>query len=243
MHDHLRVGRLGGVGVTQPSAVADDRAAQPGDAQAPATNVRRVNVVVPQLAVARIPKPVPVVMKLRTSQWNHRCRPHPEVVIDASGNFAMSGSADGIPPAIDNAPGQLHVAEFAVVNVFDGPGQRAVGTVLRSTLADAVQFARGPHDPAAFADVVADRFLDIDVLAGLHAPDGDQGVPVVGRGRGDDVDRLIVHDAAQVLFIPGGLALLVFDVFHRPADHGLVAVANGRDDAAVLGGEAADVCT
>ena len=53
---------------------------------------------------------------------------------------------------------------------------------------------------AAFADVVADRLLDVDVLARLHRPDGGQRVPVVRRGDADDVDRCVVfHDAAQVL--------------------------------------------
>ena len=41
------------------------------------------------------------------------------------------------------------------------------------------------HAPA-FADVVADRLFDIDVLAGLHGPDGGQGVPVVRRGDADE---------------------------------------------------------
>src|SRR2546421_7179770 len=139
MNDHLRVGCLRGVGVTKASSVAEDSAAQSCDAEAPAANVRRVDVVVPQLAVAGVPEPVPIIMKLRTRKWNHRCRPQPEVVIHARRNFAMSGSADGIAPPIDNAPGQLHVAEFAVVNVFDGLRQRAVRTVLRSALADAAQ--------------------------------------------------------------------------------------------------------
>src|SRR5439155_14577254 len=181
VNDELRVGCLRGVGVTKTSSVADDSAAQSCDAEAPATNVRRVDVVVPQLAVARVPEPVPIIMKLWTREWNHRCRPHPEVVIDARGNFTMSGSADGLAPPIDKAAGQFHVAEFAVVNVLDGLGQRAVGTVLRSALADAAQLARHLHDPAAFADIVADRLLDIDILARLHGPDGGQRVPVVRR--------------------------------------------------------------
>ena len=43
------------------------------------------------------------------------------------------------------------------------------------------------HAPA-FTNVVADRFLNVDVLAVLHGPDCGQGVPVVRRGDGHDVD-------------------------------------------------------
>src|SRR5437867_6714341 len=160
MNDHLRIRRFPGVRVTETSAVADHGAAQPRDAKAPTANIRRVNVVVPQLAVARVPEPVPVVMKLRPRQRNHRRRSGPEVVIHARGDFTLTGSANGTTPAIDNAARQFHVAELAVVDVFDGLSQRAIGAVLRSALADAAQLARHLHDAAAFADVVADRFLD-----------------------------------------------------------------------------------
>src|SRR5439155_305980 len=86
MNDDLGVGRLAGVGVTETSAVADDGPAQAGDAQTPAANIRRVNIVVPQLAVARVPEPVPVVMKLRPRQLIHRRGTGPRFVI---GNHAQ----------------------------------------------------------------------------------------------------------------------------------------------------------
>src|SRR5260370_37962950 len=44
--DHLGVRRLRGVRITETPAVTDDGAAQPADAEAPAANIRRVNVVV-----------------------------------------------------------------------------------------------------------------------------------------------------------------------------------------------------
>src|SRR5207237_9936753 len=142
--------------------------------------------------------------------------------------------ADARPQLVAERPGQLDLAELAGLQESNRLAQGAAAAALRAGLADLVVLLGRLDDAPPFADVVTDRLFDIDVLAGLHAPDGDQGEPVVGRGGGDDVDRLIVHDAAQVMFIPGSLALLVFDVFDRPADHGLVAVANGRDDAAVL---------
>ena len=91
-------------------------------------------------------------------------------------------------------------------------------------------------DPPPFADVVADRLLDVDVFAGLQSPDGRQGVPVIGRGDADDVDGLVVQDAANVLLILGRLALGLLRRRHRSADHCLIAVADRGDDAIVLAG-------
>ncbi len=82
---------------------------------------------------------------------------------------------------------------------FDGLGQSAVGTVLRPALADAAQFARHLHDPAALAQVVADWFLDIDILARLHGPDRRQGVPMVRRRDEHRGDGLVIKNHAQVL--------------------------------------------
>ena len=111
----------------------------------------------------------------------------------------MPGPADGAAPLVDDAAGQLHLAELAVADVLDGLDPRAAGAALRPGLADPAVLAGRLDDPPAFADVVADRLLDVDVLAGLHGPDRGQGVPVVGRGDGDDVDGLVVEHGPQVL--------------------------------------------
>ena len=51
----------------------------------------------------------------------------------------------------------------------------------------------------ALEDVVADRLLDVDVLARLAGPDRRQRVPVVRRGDRDGVDLVVVEDPAEVL--------------------------------------------
>src|SRR5262249_24040158 len=96
-------------------------------------------------------------------------------------------------------------------------------------------------DAPALGDVVADRLLDVDVLAVLHGPDGREGVPVVRRGDGDDVDGLVVHDPAQVLLVLGSLALRLLYGVHGAGDDVLVHVADGDDLAVVLVGEAPNV--
>src|SRR5439155_24758797 len=107
--------------------------------------------------------------------------------------------------------------------------------------ADPIVVPRGLDDAPAFADVVADRLLDVDVLAGLNGPDGRQRVPVIGRGDADDVDVAVFHDAAQILDELRPLTLRPFGSFHGPAGHGGVAVANVGDDAVVVAGETIDM--
>ena len=78
---------------------------------------------------------------------------------------------------------------------------------------------------------MADRLLDVDVFAGLHRPDGGQGVPVIRRGDGDGINRFVVEYLAEVLFELGGLVLLLFGKGHSRANDRLVSVANGGDEA------------
>src|SRR5262249_12079864 len=79
------------------------------------------------------------------------------------------------------------------------------------------------------------------VLAVLHGPDGGQGVPVVGRGDGDDVDVLVLDDLADVLDVFRLLALAFGGNLHRRADDRRVGVADGGHDAVVFAGVGPDV--
>src|SRR5438445_529307 len=116
-----------------------------------------------------------------------------------------------------------------------------IAPALRSGLADALVTFSSLDDAPAFADVVADRLLNVDMLAGLETPDGRQGVPVVGGRDADNVDRLVVEDAADVLLVLRGLVLGPFGGRHRLADHRLIAIADGGDNAIVLAGIATDI--
>ena len=70
----------------------------------------------------------------------------------------------------------------------------ALGAVLH----DAAVFPGGLDDLAAFPESQGQRLLDVGVLAGLHRPDGAEGVPVGGRGVNDGVDRLVFDHPPHV---------------------------------------------
>ena len=59
------------------------------------------------------------------------------------------------------------------------------GTVAVSLL---LAFGRGFHEQAAFADVVRDGLLDVDMLACFARQDGCRRVPVVGGGNNDGIE-------------------------------------------------------
>src|SRR5882672_2928144 len=82
-HTNLCVRCLRCIRVPKTSSETDDSAAKSRYPEAPAANIERVNVVVAQLAVSRVPEPMPVVMKLGTRERIHRGWASPKVVIDA----------------------------------------------------------------------------------------------------------------------------------------------------------------
>src|SRR5688572_5975549 len=176
---NLRVGSLASVDVAQAPAVADYRASQTRHAQAPAANVERVHVVVSQLAVARVPHPVPVVMQLGTGQGTEGRRAEKEVVIDGGRHFVCARRADRGTAAVDDAPRELHFPQFALPHVFHGRSVGAAGAVLMPALTDATGLPRNLHHPPAFANVVAHRLFNINIFAGLHSPNGCQSVPMI----------------------------------------------------------------
>ncbi len=99
-------------------------------------------------------------------------------------------------------------------------------------------YLRGLDNPPAFADVVADRLFNVHVLAGLNGPDGAQGVPVIGRGCADDVDRLVVEDFPHVADELWLVAVLLGVRVYLLLSYCLVGVADVRHFHAVAVAEA-----
>ena len=197
--DHLRVGGLARVFVAEPPADAEHRVSQAFQPHHPPADINVVDIVIPQLAVARIPVPVPVVMECRAREGDVGRGPHEEVVVDLPGHLVHPSGADAAAITVDDAPRERHVAELPGADELAGRGQGAVGAVLGPRLAEAAGLLRHLDDAPTLADVVADRFLDIDMLPGLHGPDRRQRMPMIRRRDGDGVHGLVVEDGAQVL--------------------------------------------
>src|SRR5581483_9241665 len=144
-----------------------------------------VHALVADVAVAVVPGPVPVVVQVAAAQrLLARRRAAPQVVVEAAGDLAAVGAglADGAARLVAQAARHQEPAEAAGVDQGHDVGPAAAAAALRAVLHDDVVPPRRLDGDAPLLDVVAARLLDVDVLAGLGAPDGHQGVPVVRRG-------------------------------------------------------------
>src|ERR1039458_5568521 len=141
-------------------------------AQSPTREVERVDAVVAKFAGAPIPEPMPVVMDDIILEWPFGRGPLPQGIIEPlrhGGRFAVAdrGAVIGVPPT-----GKAHPAKLASVQGVDGLNHPRPTAALVAHLHDALVFARSGHHEFALAQVVAARFLDIDMLAGGAGKDG-----------------------------------------------------------------------
>ena len=104
-----------------------------------------------------------------------------------------------------------------------------VHAALGAGLDDPVVLPRRVDGLPSLGNVVADRLLDVNILARLAGPDGRERVPVVGRGDRDGVDLGVVEDPAEVLDVLRLGAIDGLDDLGGRADDVLVDVADGGD--------------
>jgi hypothetical protein len=85
-----------------------------------------------------------------------------------------------------------------------------VGEALVAHLGRDLIFDRGLLQEARFPDGAGERLFDVDVLAALHAGEGDGGVHEIGHADGDGVDilALFLQHHAEVFVLGSLLELL-----------------------------------
>src|SRR5262245_34454154 len=104
----------------------------------PPQNIDQMDTVVPQLPVPEIPKPVPVVVNEILVVRLHRSRPDPQIPIQPRRRFLRLLKSDRIAIPWKEEVGLIHVADFAVVDEFDGPPEAAPPAPLRASSGDAL---------------------------------------------------------------------------------------------------------
>ena len=197
----LRVGCLTDVPEFETAPVAEHAFSQPVDTESPATDVNGVHVAVSNLAAARLPHPVPVVVEFGTGELAQGRGPSPERGVAPGRCGALHRPANGGAAAVKDAPGEFHLTQLSLVHVPDGLRQPAPRAVLGARLTDSVQLPGNLHHPASLRHVVAHRLFHVDILASLHRPDRSEGVPMVGRRHKDDVHGFVLKNPAHVLHL------------------------------------------
>jgi hypothetical protein len=117
--------------------------------------------------------------------------------VHAGRHLGVRRNANRIPGPIDHGLAHVDGAKSAIAHELDSFGQQPTAACLRAHLHDPIAPARRLDHPPAFDDVVADGFLDVDILAGLAGQDGHQRVPVVGRRDRHRIDVAVVERAGS----------------------------------------------
>src|SRR5262245_57334714 len=130
-----------------------------------------MHALVAEVAVASGPHPVPIVMQLFPHQRALGRGAAPEIVINVSGNgCGRADFADARPCLVAKASGANNLAQVPLARPLNGLLDSATGTGLRAGLHDAVVFPRRGYELPPLPNVVGDRLLHIDILAGLNGP-------------------------------------------------------------------------
>ena len=93
----------------------------------------------------------------------------------------------------------LNLADHAVAHQFARHAKFLHGALHGAGLQDAFVGRHGLENFDGFVDVVRQRLLAIDILAGAQRGECRNGVPVVGRGDADGVDVLAGDEIAEIV--------------------------------------------
>ena len=194
-----RVRRLAGVAPCEPATERADGQRVRRIFESPSHQVELVRALVADVAVAGVPDPVPVVVELVSHDRKVGGRAEPQIVVNAlRRRQRLLSQPYPRPVPVAKASHGNDLPDVAFVQVLvEGP-QARVRTVLKTGTDDAAVLAGRLDHLAPLPDVVRHGLLDVDVLARLTGPYGQEGVPVVGGRRHDDVNVAAVHDAPHV---------------------------------------------
>ena len=115
------------------------------------------------------------------------------------GSIFSAGRSQGTAGIAETALHALDLADAAVEHQFAGHAELLHGALHGAGLQDAVVGIDGPQDFDRLVDVVRQRLFAIDVLAGPQGGQGDEGMPMVGRGDAHGVDVVAADDLAEVV--------------------------------------------
>ena len=174
--------------------------------------VDAMDAIVPQVACAVIEQPPPVPPHHARAEGTFGGGALPEVIVETGGGVAGPGElhlaiAVGLPRLAEDDPPQRPAAD-----VFRRLAENGGRPHLRPHLDHAVGLAGGGDRPLPLDQVVAGGLFDVDILVGQAAVNGEQGMPVIGRGDHQHVDGGVVEECAivvdQLRLVPGFLGQL-----------------------------------
>src|SRR5438477_339640 len=139
--------------------------------QDPTGDVHLVNALVAQIAVARRPHPMPVIVEAFAHERFFGSRTTPQIVINVCGDRLRSIDLANAGAALVTEPTRAEdFSDVAFAQPGDALGDPGAGTGLGTGLHDAAILARRLDELPALPDVVRNWLLDIDIFSRLDRP-------------------------------------------------------------------------
>src|SRR5215813_14000778 len=127
-----------------------------------------------------------------------RRRSFPQLVVERLGWIDGPAAANGGTIVAVIRLRQIDATDRALAQFVHCGDDAGPAAALVAHLHASLMLASGLHQQFALARVVAARLLDVDVFAGRAAEDGGGSVPVIAGGNDEDIDLLVVEDAAEI---------------------------------------------
>ncbi len=208
-----------------------------------------MHAVVAHVAGSEVIPPRPTVVDSIGAIGNHRGRPDPVVVIEAGRWSGVLPASNRTAPLDVPAFGDHHVTDDPVAQQLHGVDHHRGAAALSAVLHQCLIASGCLDQQPPLADVVRDRLLDVDVLAGIAGQDRGDRVPMIGRGDHDRIDGLVIQHPPQIgnrsvrrnlkRFSRGGSAVVIdvadvgdFDVRCLAEQSGVVIAAASAADQA-----------
>ena len=148
--------------------------------QEPSRQINGVDTHVHEIAVARIPSPMPIIVELIPLQRNHRRGATKQIVIQPIGIPGRLLNQRS-PCLVTHALNPLNTPQLAGADVVGDLVSITIGTELRPGLHNTVIAGGRFHHFTPFRDRATDRFFDVNILTGFTGPNGGQRMPMGGR--------------------------------------------------------------
>src|SRR4030095_9852595 len=88
--------------------------------QAPACDVDFMNRLIADFAVARIPNPMPVVVKTILGERLQRRRSSPQVIVNAGGHCVLGGMTNSAAPLVTQGSRQINITNYTIAKALNG---------------------------------------------------------------------------------------------------------------------------
>src|SRR5262249_35469556 len=140
-------------------------------AQSPSRDSGFVHTLIPDITVAGVPEPVPIIRETLFVVRTHRCGAEEQIPIQSGWCRTIRCVADRGTELVAQRLAHVELANQTLLERRDRLDLERPAPMLRSYLHDALGLALHLDHPHAFVDVVSGGLFPVNVFTRLHRPD------------------------------------------------------------------------